>query len=68
MKKHSKLGATLNILLLLLIGMIIGTAITLYKQKTLVSYFRQANQSKYLKFDLIDELLASEYLDPQALS
>jgi hypothetical protein len=68
MKKHNRVGTILNVTLILLIGMVIGTALTLYRGNRLVPLFQQVDASKYLKFDLIDQMLASEYLDPEALS
>ena len=67
--KPTKFWAFLTASLFLLLGMILGALIMLNKQKALFTHFREAQQSpKYAKFNLIDELLTEEYLDPEALS
>ena len=40
----------------------------MHQQKKIISHFRTQNQSKYTKFNIIDQILDKEYINPEQLS
>jgi len=42
--------------------------ISIWKQKDLISYCREHNESDYTKFEAVRQLLQSEYLEPEKLA
>ena len=62
-----KLWRILTILLVLIAGMLLGAIITMFQQKKIISHFRTQNQSKFAKFDIVDQLLNQEYIAPDQL-
>jgi C-terminal processing protease CtpA/Prc len=66
---YHKYSRRLTLLFTLLLGMVLGISILLYKQKALVNYFRESGKHDiFAKFDLINSLLSEEYLSPEALT
>ena len=53
--------------LILIIGVFLGLLISPWKQKNFINYYREHNESDYVKFDTIKQLLQSEYLEPEKL-
>ena len=69
MKKTINLLYLLYLLLFLLGGMILGMWFMVHRQKEVFNSLREHQEiTRYAKFNLIDQLLDEEYLDPEALS
>ena len=58
----------LDACLWLILGMVIGWAIMLWKQNSIVNTLFQEHESRFSKFNAIDYLLQSEYYDQDTLS
>jgi carboxyl-terminal processing protease len=55
-------------ILIFLIGIILGSAISIRKQQTFIKYYREQNEQEYTKFEVIKQLLQSEYVEPEKLT